>query len=113
MEPSLRHELEGRGRSTLEDVRRLHERAQVNEQSNDHHMGTMSKLHTVTNVLKYVYLVLLLALLVLYAYERIPEHVEDRDWGSVAGFVAMGSFFVALPYYLMDAMLGARRAMGY
>jgi hypothetical protein len=112
MQPALKVELRGRYDSLRDDVRRLNERSQLHVQSNEHQMGTMTRLHLVTNVLRYVYLVLLFALLVLYAYERVPEHLEDRDWSALAGFVVLGSLFVALPYYLMDVMLGVRRYLG-
>ena len=109
MDPELEVELRGRYDSMRDDVRRLKEKSRLHMQSNKQRTGTMTRLHVVTNVLRYIYLLLLFALLALYAYERVPEHLEDRDWGALTCFVVLGTLFVALPYYLTGTMLGARR----
>lgn len=104
-EDLLATELDGRVAGLKREVRQLDDRSQVNRGLNSMRMGKMRTLQVVNNVLRYVYLIVLAVLLVLFARERWPEYYEDRDWSGVLTFVATGTFLLLAPYYLLDAIV--------
>lgn len=104
-EDLLATELGGRVAGLKREVRQLDDRSQLNRGLNGMRVGKMRTLQAVNNVLRYVYLIVLAVLLVLFARERWPEYYEDRDWSGVLTFVATGSFLLLAPYYLLDAIV--------
>jgi hypothetical protein len=104
-EDLLATELSGRVAGLKREVRQLNDRSRVNRGLNSMRTGKMRTLQMVNNVLRYVYLVVLAVLLVLFARERWPEYYEDRDWSGMLTFVATGTFLLLAPYYLLDAIV--------
>lgn len=104
-EDLLATELSGRVAGLKREVRQLDDRSRVNRGLNSMRTGKMRTLQVVNNVLRYVYLIVLAVLLVLFARERWPEYYEDRDWSGMLTFVATGTFLLLAPYYLLDAIV--------
>jgi len=101
----LKVEFDGRQRSLERDIKQLDTMSRVHERSTESKMSTMVKIQMASNAIRYAYLVLLTLFLILYAVERVPEHYEDSDWGSVGIFVIGGTIMYAIPYILLDVIL--------
>jgi len=101
----LKVEFDGRQRSLERDVKQLNTMTKVHESSTESKMSTMIKIQMTSNAIRYAYLILLTLFLILYAVERVPEHYQDNDWGSVAIFVIGGTIMYAIPYFLLDVIL--------
>lgn len=101
----LKVEFDGRQRSLGRDVAQLDTMSRVHESSTESKMSTMIKIQMASTAIRYAYLILLTLFLILYAVERVPEHYEDSDWGSVGMFVIGGTIMYVIPYFLLDVIL--------
>ena len=101
----LNTELHGRVAGLADEVRQLDDRSKVNNGLSSMRIGNMRSLQIVNTVLRYIYLIVLAVLLVLFARERWAEYYEDRDWAGVLTFVVTGTFLLLAPYYLLDAIV--------
>lgn len=104
---ALELELEGRIRGLDLDVKALDTSSRRNEGNVEYRTSDLKMLQMVTVVLRFVYYVVLVVGLVLYAYERWFEYYEDEAHDEAFLFILVGTALVVGPQYILDAVIYA------
>ncbi len=101
----IQREYDGRKSSLENEIELLKDRSNVRKQSNILHQSKLINTQIATNVLKYVYLLLLISYMVIYMKEKWIHIYTQSDWYMLMQFIIVGSLMLLLPYYLLDGII--------
>lgn len=102
---ALELEMEGRIRGLYADVDALDARSRTNEGSAEYRTEELRMLQMVSTILRFIYYIVLVIGLILYAYERWFEYYEDEAHDEALMFIMVGTALVVGPQYLLDAVI--------
>ena len=102
---ALELEMEGRIRGLNADVDALNARSRTNDGSVEYRIEDLRMLQMVSTILRFVYYIVLVIGLILYAYERWFEYYEDEAHHEAFMFIMVGTALVVGPQYLLDAVI--------